>query len=309
MCQIYKSKGQIHIGDQILALNQNILNPLLSAGKNYTAFGTSTAYCKQNNVLNQELNTTTLVNSYDAKCCHLAEEEGSGNIKEQQRKKSNSSASNCAKFTEATRNRRLKQSVAGATAEARSITSTRTDDDDNDGREASKRNVTLESDAKISCSSISSALLIDRYEKLIEEFHDSKSIHEESENCSASVIVVTLLRQSPHMVLTSDWTEIQIIHLPNIPGVGLGFGIVGGTSSGVVVKTILPGSIADKDGHLCPGDHILRIRGISVHGMSPQQIASILRRQDTLVELVVGRPVLTFDSSNDTANSLLKLIS
>nr|CDQ07974.1 Bm12305 [Brugia malayi] len=46
--------------------------------------------------------------------------------------------------------------------------------------------------------------------------------------------------------LTSDWTEVEIIHLPNIPGVGLGFGIVGGTSSGVVVKTILPGSVADK---------------------------------------------------------------
>lgn len=46
--------------------------------------------------------------------------------------------------------------------------------------------------------------------------------------------------------LTGDWTEVQIIHLPNIPGVGLGFGIVGGTSTGVVVKTILPGSAADK---------------------------------------------------------------
>ncbi|VDM85206.1 unnamed protein product [Strongylus vulgaris] len=31
-------------------------------------------------------------------------------------------------------------------------------------------------------------------------------------------------------------------------GGGLGFGIVGGTSTGVVVKTILPGSPADKVG-------------------------------------------------------------
>lgn len=46
--------------------------------------------------------------------------------------------------------------------------------------------------------------------------------------------------------LTSDWTEVEIIHLPNTPGFGLGFGIVGGTSSGVVVKTILSGSVAHK---------------------------------------------------------------
>ncbi|VDN84345.1 unnamed protein product [Brugia pahangi] len=35
--------------------------------------------------------------------------------------------------------------------------------------------------------------------------------------------------------------------------------------------------------------------------MSPQQIATLLRRQDTLVELVVGRPALT--STNSYKNS------
>lgn len=39
---------------------------------------------------------------------------------------------------------------------------------------------------------------------------------------------------------------MQLIRLVNEPGIGLGFGIVGGTSTGVVVKTILPGSVADK---------------------------------------------------------------
>lgn len=46
--------------------------------------------------------------------------------------------------------------------------------------------------------------------------------------------------------LTGDWTQVQMISIANEPGVGLGFGIVGGTSTGVVVKTILPGSPADK---------------------------------------------------------------
>ncbi|VDM44523.1 unnamed protein product [Toxocara canis] len=95
--------------------------------------------------------------------------------------------------------------------------------------------------------------------------------------------------ENSELQLTGDWTQVQIITLPNEPGIGLGFGIVGGTSTGVVVKTILPGSPADKDRRLRPGDHILRIGAISVHGMGSQQVASILRQQDTRVELVVGR--------------------
>uniref|UniRef100_A0A0M3IJL6 PDZ domain-containing protein n=1 Tax=Ascaris lumbricoides TaxID=6252 RepID=A0A0M3IJL6_ASCLU len=91
--------------------------------------------------------------------------------------------------------------------------------------------------------------------------------------------------------LTGDWTQVQMISIANEPGVGLGFGIVGGTSTGVVVKTILPGSPADKDKRLKPGDHILRIGSISVHGMGSQQVASLLRQQDTRVDLVVGRPL------------------
>lgn len=46
--------------------------------------------------------------------------------------------------------------------------------------------------------------------------------------------------------LIGEWTQVQLIRLVNEPGIGLGFGIVGGTSTGVVVKTILPGSVADK---------------------------------------------------------------
>jgi hypothetical protein len=46
--------------------------------------------------------------------------------------------------------------------------------------------------------------------------------------------------------LTGDWTQVDLIQLPNDPNSGLGFGIVGGASTGVVIKTILPGSAADK---------------------------------------------------------------
>ena len=38
---------------------------------------------------------------------------------------------------------------------------------------------------------------------------------------------------------------MEVIDLVN-DGTGLGFGIIGGRSSGVVVKTILPGGVADR---------------------------------------------------------------
>lgn len=41
------------------------------------------------------------------------------------------------------------------------------------------------------------------------------------------------------------FSQIELIELVNT-GKGLGFGILGGKSSGVLIKTILPGSISDK---------------------------------------------------------------
>lgn len=40
------------------------------------------------------------------------------------------------------------------------------------------------------------------------------------------------------------WRQIETIELQNSSS-GLGFGIIGGSSTGVIVKTILPGGAAD----------------------------------------------------------------
>ena len=45
--------------------------------------------------------------------------------------------------------------------------------------------------------------------------------------------------------LNTEWTQLEVIDLIN-DGSGLGFGIIGGKSTGVVVKTLLPGGIADR---------------------------------------------------------------
>ncbi len=45
--------------------------------------------------------------------------------------------------------------------------------------------------------------------------------------------------------LNTEWTQLEVIDLIN-DGTGLGFGIIGGKSTGVIVKTILPGGVADR---------------------------------------------------------------
>ena len=55
-------------------------------------------------------------------------------------------------------------------------------------------------------------------------------------------------------------------------GTGLGFGIIGGQQTGVVVKTILPGGVADRDTRLLPGDFILQINQHWLRGVASEQV-------------------------------------
>ncbi|KAM6894815.1 multiple PDZ domain protein isoform 2-T2 [Lycodopsis pacificus] len=87
---------------------------------------------------------------------------------------------------------------------------------------------------------------------------------------------------------SSAWQHVETIELVN-DGTGLGFGIVGGRTTGVIVKTILPGGIADQDGRLRSGDHILRIGDTDLHGMGSEQVAQVLRQCGDRVKLVVTR--------------------
>ncbi|XP_071437696.1 multiple PDZ domain protein isoform X7 [Pithys albifrons albifrons] len=84
------------------------------------------------------------------------------------------------------------------------------------------------------------------------------------------------------------WQHMETIELVN-DGSGLGFGIVGGKSTGVIVKTILPGGVADQHGRLCSGDHILKIGDTDLAGMSSEQVAQVLRQCGNRVKLVIAR--------------------
>ncbi|XP_064372362.1 inaD-like protein isoform X3 [Dromaius novaehollandiae] len=87
---------------------------------------------------------------------------------------------------------------------------------------------------------------------------------------------------------TIHWGHTEDVELIN-DGSGLGFGIVGGKSSGVVVRTIVPGGLADRDGRLRTGDHILQIGGTNVQGMTSEQVAQVLRNCGNSVRMIVAR--------------------
>lgn len=92
------------------------------------------------------------------------------------------------------------------------------------------------------------------------------------------------------MVLSTEWSQVEVIDLVN-DGSGLGFGIVGGRSTGVVIKSILPGGIADRDGRVQSGDHILQIGDVNLRGLGSEQVATVLRQAGSQVRMVVARPV------------------
>ncbi|XP_033372451.1 inaD-like protein isoform X4 [Parus major] len=107
---------------------------------------------------------------------------------------------------------------------------------------------------------------------------------------SLHLVVAREPLQGNRTALLSDihWGHIEDVELIN-DGSGLGFGIVGGKSSGVVVRTIVPGGLADRDGRLQTGDHILQIGGTNVQGMSSEQVAQVLRNCGNSVRMIVAR--------------------
>ncbi|XP_048488663.1 patj homolog isoform X1 [Plutella xylostella] len=98
------------------------------------------------------------------------------------------------------------------------------------------------------------------------------------------------LASASHNIVVGDWAQVEIINLVN-DGTGLGFGIIGARTSGVIVKTILAGGVADRDGRLRSGDHILQIGDVSLLSMGSERVAGVLRASGTRVRLVVARAV------------------
>lgn len=87
------------------------------------------------------------------------------------------------------------------------------------------------------------------------------------------------------MVLSTEWSQVEVIDLIN-DGNGLGFMLVGGKSTGVVIKALIPGGLAERDGRLQSGDHVLQIGDVNLRGFSSEQVASVLRQCSAQVRLI-----------------------
>lgn len=92
------------------------------------------------------------------------------------------------------------------------------------------------------------------------------------------------------MVLSTEWSQVELIELIN-EGNGLGFMLVGGRSTGVVIKALIPGGAAERDGRMQAGDHVLQINDVALRGFSSDQVAQVLRQTGQQVRLIVARSV------------------
>ncbi|XP_030643551.1 multiple PDZ domain protein [Chanos chanos] len=111
---------------------------------------------------------------------------------------------------------------------------------------------------------------------------------------SGERVILVVARGPITSRLTRTPRHLQLIELEN-DGSGFGFGIVGGKSTGTMVKTILPGGVADQDGRLHSGDLLMRIGDVDVSCMGSEEVARELRLCGPKVRLLIARETATND--------------
>ncbi|XP_042285697.1 multiple PDZ domain protein [Thunnus maccoyii] len=140
------------------------------------------------------------------------------------------------------------------------------------------------------------------------DIYPDNCIHTESQYCTPPRISRSMSMGRNLSAIAHERRHVEMIELIN-DGKGLGFGIIGGRSTGVMVKTILPGGAAGRDKRLRSGDQILRIGDKDLAGMNSEQVAQVLRNAGSKVKLLIARditkgnhlssPVLSQDSLDD----------
>ncbi|CAJ1070742.1 tyrosine-protein phosphatase non-receptor type 13 isoform X2 [Xyrichtys novacula] len=95
--------------------------------------------------------------------------------------------------------------------------------------------------------------------------------------------------------LPSPEREITTVHLKKDVKYGLGFQVVGGENSGrmdlgTIISSITPGGPADLDGRLKPGDRLISVNDVNLHGLPHAATVDILQNAPDEVHLVVSQP-------------------
>ncbi|XP_051939382.1 multiple PDZ domain protein isoform X2 [Hippocampus zosterae] len=122
------------------------------------------------------------------------------------------------------------------------------------------------------------------------DIYPDNCTHTESQYCTPPRISRTMSMGRNLAAIAHEKRHLEIIELTN-DGKGLGFGIIGGRSTGVMVKTILPGGAAGQDKRLHSGDQILRIGDTDLAGMNSEQVAQVLRNAGSKVKLLIARDI------------------
>ncbi|XP_052411425.1 multiple PDZ domain protein [Carassius gibelio] len=117
---------------------------------------------------------------------------------------------------------------------------------------------------------------------------------------AASVVTLIIAREPAPSFSPPQPRQLHHIELQN-DGSGLGFGIIGGRSTGTMVKTILPDGVAGRDGRLRGGDLLLRIGDVDVSTMGSEEVARELRLAGPRVRLIIARETTDGDLSPSIA--------
>ncbi|XP_062281697.1 multiple PDZ domain protein [Scomber scombrus] len=122
------------------------------------------------------------------------------------------------------------------------------------------------------------------------DIYPDNCVHTESQYCTPPRIPRSMSMGRNLSAIAHERRHVEMIELIN-DGKGLGFGIIGGRSTGVMVKTILPGGAAGQDKRLRSGDQILRIGDTDLAGMNSEQVAQVLRNAGSKVKLLIARDI------------------
>uniref|UniRef100_G3PTR0 Multiple PDZ domain protein-like n=1 Tax=Gasterosteus aculeatus aculeatus TaxID=481459 RepID=G3PTR0_GASAC len=133
---------------------------------------------------------------------------------------------------------------------------------------------------------------LDSLDLSFSDIHPDNCVPTESQYCTPPRISRTMSMGRNLSAIAHERRHVEMIELIN-DGKGLGFGIIGGRSTGVMVKTILPGGAAGRDKRLRSSDQILRIGDTDLAGMNSEQVAQVLRNAGTKVKLLIARDVTT----------------
>uniref|UniRef100_UPI0037E90D58 tyrosine-protein phosphatase non-receptor type 13 n=1 Tax=Semicossyphus pulcher TaxID=241346 RepID=UPI0037E90D58 len=145
------------------------------------------------------------------------------------------------------------------------------------------------------------------------------SMHSSSGTPSAPASVNDSLKKKLS-ALPSPEREITTVNLKKDVKYGLGFQVVGGENSGrtdlgTIISSITPGGPADVNGCLKPGDRLISVNDVNLHGLSHATTIDILQNAPDDVNLVVSQPKerLYKESSSGyvpyQANSALKALN